>query len=230
MPPNGPGVVVGERVVDPHRAGPDLAHAAHRGLEVARVDVRAEPEAGRVRQRDRLVERVHRHDRRHRPEGLLAQQRRSSAGAPVTTAGEKKCPRVEAGAVAADHQLGAGRHGRLHLRLHLRRAAGADTIGPDVGRLRPADRRRAASRVYVDELRDEVVVDLARDVEALGRRAHLAGVQVRRPGAAAGGDLDVAGHVRAHDERVLAAHLEVHPRHPLGARARRPSCRSPPSR
>ena len=38
-----PGVVVGQRVVDPHGAGTDLAHAAHGGLEVAGVDVRAQP-------------------------------------------------------------------------------------------------------------------------------------------------------------------------------------------
>ena len=41
-----PGVVVGQRIVDPHGAGSDLTQAADRSLEVARVDVRAEAEAG----------------------------------------------------------------------------------------------------------------------------------------------------------------------------------------
>ena len=71
-----------------------------------------------------------------------------------------------------------------------------------------------------DERVDEVVVDLALDVEALGRRAHLAGVEERGPRAAASGDLDLGRHVGADDERVLAAELEVHagdpPRRALG--------------
>src|SRR5690349_23813225 len=70
-----PGVVVGQRVVDPDRAGLQLAHAAEDGLEVARVDVGAEPEARRVRELDRLVERAHRNDRRDRAERLLGEQR-----------------------------------------------------------------------------------------------------------------------------------------------------------
>src|SRR4029450_4228889 len=40
-----PGVVVGERVVEPDRSGLDLAHAAHDGLQIACVDVGAEAEA-----------------------------------------------------------------------------------------------------------------------------------------------------------------------------------------
>lgn len=62
-------------------------------------------------------------------------------------------------------------------------------------------------------------------VEALGRRADLAGVEVGRPRAPARRDLDVdlAGHVGTDDERVLAAELEVDP---LGAAQRDP----PPGR
>ena len=72
----------------------------------------------------------------------------------------------------------------------------------------------------LDEHFHELVVQLARHVEALGRGAHLPGVQVGGPGAALGRHLHLAGHVGADDERVLAAHLEVHPRHALGARRR----------
>src|ERR687896_875228 len=44
------GVVVRQRVVEPDRPRPDLAHAAEDRVQVARVDVAAEPEAGRVRE------------------------------------------------------------------------------------------------------------------------------------------------------------------------------------
>ena len=69
----------------------------------------------------------------------------------------------------------------------------------------------------LDEGGDVVVEDLLGDVEALGRGADLAGVEEGGPGAAAGGDLELRGDVGADDEGVLAAHLEVHPRHPPGA-------------
>src|ERR687896_1474970 len=68
------GVVVRQRVVEPDRPRPDLAHAAEDRVQVARVDVAAEPEAGRVRELDRLVERAHADDRRDRAERLLAQE------------------------------------------------------------------------------------------------------------------------------------------------------------
>ena len=76
---------------------------------------------------------------------------------------------------------------------------------------------------------DERVVDVGVDVEALGARAHLAGVEVGGPGAAAGDGLDLVGDVGADDERVLAAELEVDPGDALGRDAsdrlagRRPS-------
>src|SRR4051794_14157404 len=57
-----PGVVVGQRVVEPDRARLDLAHAAEDRPQVARVDVGAEAEARAVGELDRLVERAHRHD------------------------------------------------------------------------------------------------------------------------------------------------------------------------
>ena len=69
----------------------------------------------------------------------------------------------------------------------------------------------------VGERLQVVVVDVVEDVEALGRGADLARVQECCPGAAAGGDVDLLGDVGADDERVLAAHLEVDARDPLGA-------------
>ena len=71
----------------------------------------------------------------------------------------------------------------------------------------------------VDEGVEVVVVDVLHDVEALGRGADLAGVEEGGPGAAPRRDLDLAGDVRADDERVLAAHLEVDARDALRARA-----------
>ena len=109
------GVVVGQRVVEPDRARLDLAHAAHDGLEVARVDVGAEPVARRVRQLDRLVER--RAPARSARPGRRSPRAagRSRAGAPVTTAGAKKWPRSLPAVVAAGHELGARGDRRLDL-------------------------------------------------------------------------------------------------------------------
>ena len=75
------------------------------------------------------------------------------------------------GAVGADQQLGAGGHGALDLRLDLGALAG-DTIGPTS--VDSSSGSPTRSPRVLDEGRDEVVVDLARDVEALGRGADLA--------------------------------------------------------
>ena len=187
------GVVVGQRVVDPDRAGPQLAHAADGGLEVAGVDVGAEAELGPVGQLDRLVERADPDDRRHRAEGLLAQQRRVRRGADDDGGGEEVAALLAA-VVAADQDLGAGRGRGLELGDHLRPLRVGDHR-PDVGR----DLERVAedeAAGVLDEGLDVVVVDLVGDVEALGRGADLAGVEERRPGAAAGGDLELAGRRR----------------------------------
>ncbi len=76
----------------------------------------------------------------------------------------------------------------------------------------------------LDESIDVVVVDVLHHVEALGGGADLPGVQIRGPGAAAGGDPEVIGRgdVGADDEWVLATHLEVDPRDALGAGQRHP--------
>ncbi len=76
---------------------------------------------------------------------------------------------------------------------------------------------RTRLRVCSTKALDVVVEDVLGHVEALGRGADLAGVEEGRPGAAPGGDLDLGGDVRADDEGVLAAHLQVHACHPLGA-------------
>ncbi len=93
---------------------------------------------------------------------------------------------------------------------------GSETIGPmSVATSKGSPRTRP--RVCSTKALDVVVEDLLGDVEALGRGADLAGVEEGSPGAAAGGDLHLRRDVGADDEGVLAAHLEVHPRHPLGA-------------
>ena len=95
------------------------------------------------------------------------------------------------------------------------RCAGRDHRA-DVGRgvERIADHQRTG---VVGERLEVVVVDVVENVEALGRGADLAGVQERSPGAALGRDLDLFGDVRADDERVLAAHLQVDAGDSLGA-------------
>jgi hypothetical protein len=74
-----------------------------------------------------------------------------------------------------------------------------------------------------DERRKVVLVDVTHHVEALGRRAHLAGVQIRGPRPAARRDVDRVGDVGADDERVLAAQLQIHAGDPLRAHGRDPA-------
>ena len=147
------GVVVGQRVVEPDRAGLDLAHAAHDRLEVARVDVAAEPVARRVRELDRLVEARTGTIGATGP-NVSSRSRSVSAGAPVTTAGAKKWPGPVPRAVAAGHELGARRDRALDLRRDLLALARRDHRA-DVGvrvervaeheRARVVDERRAKS-------------------------------------------------------------------------------------
>ena len=217
------GVVVGQRVVDPDRAGAQLARRS------------GSPSRGRACRRWRRARTAcrwrARSPRRGRFTGTIgatgpnvsSRSRSVSAGAPVTTAGRVVVAALVAGAVAADEQLRAGRHRGVDLRAHLVALGGADHRA-DVGRRveRVADPQRLR---VVDERVQEVVVDLALHVEALGARAHLAGVQERGPGAAARRDLDLGRDVGADDERVLAAHLEVHARRRASPPARRSACR-----
>ena len=207
-------VVVRQRVVEPDRAGLDLAHAAEDRVEILRVHVAAEAEAGRVGELDRLVEARDRHERGDRAEGLLAEQ----VGLRRSARDDRR--RVEvalarAGAVAAGEELRAGLDRRVDLGRNLL-ALACRNEWPDVGgrieRVAELERVRV-----VDEGRGEVVEHRLEDVEALGRGADLARVQEGRPGAALGRDLDVLGDVLADDERILAAQLEVDARDAFGA-------------
>ena len=121
---------------------------------------------------------------------VSSRSRSVSAGAPVTTAGAKKWPRSLAAVAAAGDELGAGGDRRLDLvddLLALRRRDHRADVGVGVGRV--ADHQRVG---VLDEGGDVVVVDVLHHVEALGRGADLARVEVGGPGAAAGGDLDPA--------------------------------------
>ncbi len=213
----GPGVVVGQGVVEPDRAGLDLAHAAKDVLQVPGVDVRAQAELCPVRELDRLVERLDGDDGRNGSERLLAKEVRLGSE-PGYDGRREEVPALMPGPVAARQDLGAGRNGGLDLcddLLALDRGDHRADVGCPIGRVADHERVRV-----LDERGDVVVVDVLHDVEALGRRAHLSRVQVRRPGAAARGHLDLGGDVRADDEGVLAAHLQVHARHAVDARGR----------
>jgi hypothetical protein len=70
------------------------------------------------------------------------------------------------------------------------------------------DRREQASRV-VDERLDVAVEDVVEDVEALRRCAYLSGIEVGRPRSALRRDVEPIGDVRADDERILSAELEI---------------------
>ena len=161
----------------------------------------------------------HRHDRRDRSERLLAQQRGLGRRAGHHRRRHEPALRV-ARVVAAEHDLRARADRRLELALDLRALRLGDHR-PHVGVVgeRVADAQRAR---VLDERGQEVVVDRVVDVEALRGRAHLSGVQVRRPRAAARGDLDLRRHVGADDERVLATELEVDARDAVDAGVRDP--------
>ena len=66
------GVVVGERIVDPERAGLDFLHRLERPGQVARVDVRAETELRSRGERNRFVGVPDHLNRRNRPEHFFA--------------------------------------------------------------------------------------------------------------------------------------------------------------
>ena len=105
--------------------------------------------------------------------------------------------------------LGARGDGRLDLASTTFARCAAETIGPDVGRRDPCGSPTRSAAVCVDERgrrsRRRRRVD---DVEALGRGADLAGVQVARPRRRRARRRR-GRRRRADDERVLAAHLEV---------------------
>ena len=117
--------------------------------------------------------------------------------------------------VAPDHDLGAGGHRGLELVADLLPLTAGDH-GPDV-RVRLERVAHAKAPGVFDERLQVVVVDVGHHVEALGGGADLAGVEERGPCPSFGGDVDPLGDVRAHDEGILAAHLQVDPRDPLGA-------------
>src|SRR5262245_5201038 len=121
----GTGVVVGQGVVEPHRAGLHLSHAAQDGPEVLGVDVRSEPVGGGVGELDRLVQISYPNEWSNRAEGLLAQQvglRRCSGD---DGGGEEMAPLLPR-RIAADDQLGAGPNRRLDLVGHLPALIGGD--------------------------------------------------------------------------------------------------------
>src|SRR3954469_8816530 len=156
-------------LVEADHAGVELLDHAERAVDVLRVDVGDQAVLGVVRRGDRLVlvgEAAHRRDR---AEDLLAQQL-----GPVGDVGEHGGLVEVAGAVdalAADEHLRPLAHRVL------------DEVG-DLGALVVVDERPdldvglgAAADLQIADLRGQLlgerVGDLARDVEAVGRRARL---------------------------------------------------------
>ena len=124
---------------------------------------------------------------------------------------------------AAEHQLRLGLerpvdHALDLVGLGLRdERAHVEVVG--VGRVAPLDRLH-----LVAERGDELVVDRGPGDHAAGRGAVLAGVPVARALEGLGRELDVG--VVEHDDRRLAAELEVEPLDGARRRARRCACRS----
>ncbi len=69
----------------------------------------------------------------------------------------------------------------------------------------------------LDEPLGKRIGDRVDDVEALGRRADLARIEIARPHRTARGDIEVG--VLADDEGIDAARLEIHPLQRIGGDA-----------
>jgi hypothetical protein len=202
-PAEGAGVVVGQRVVDPHRA--DL-HALVEALDAQRVrgpKDRPEPHLRGVHPRDRLVEPVVGRHGDGRAERLLTHD--DHVVVDVDEHGGFEEPSVALRGAATGHHPCAGGDGLRDVLGDL----GAERCGgerSDVGALLEAVAEPQRAHLRGEPL-DELVAHRLRDEHALGGGADLTGVDERRVGQR----VDGAGDVRigCDDERVLAAELEV---------------------
>ena len=202
----GPRVVVGQRVVDPERAGLDELHRAHRDAEVFGVDRRTEPELGVIGEADRFVGIPHHGHRQNRSEDLLAGRQ-----AAVPHAGQQSRLEEMAGqavrleAPSAAQEFSALGDGARHLprdALRRRRANQRSDVGVRVHRVAD-DQRIDLGRGAADELRGDRLLD----IDALRGGAHLPGVQHARPHHARYRDIEV--RVPEHEEGIDRAELEV---------------------
>ena len=114
-PAERPRVVVGQRVVEPHRAGLDLAHAAHDVL-AGRACRRWRPGRSGSSSQARSPRRGSTPARSARPGPNVSSRSSSvSSGAPVTTAGAKKWPALPSRVRPAGEQRGPGADRALDL-------------------------------------------------------------------------------------------------------------------
>ncbi len=188
-------------VVDGDDARHQLALQPPRRLLASRPAARGEAVRAVVREPDGLVERVHRQDRQHGPEGLLAQDRHRVVhvhqdGGRVEEAGAR-------GGRASGQRAGALRQRVCHVlldrpslplegeRAHL---AASPLHGP---------LQRAG---LLEHLREEGVLHLLLDVDPLDRGAGLSRVHEGGPHDALRRPVEVG--VAADDRRVLAAELQ----------------------
>ena len=216
------------RQVDHHHAGLAVALEVRRVFQARRADAGRQAELGVVGDRQRLVVVLDADDVGDRPEDLLARDAHL-----VGRLGEQRRLQVEAGRLAVEQLAAPGELGALVLGdLDVLQVLVELALVDD-----RADMRAGLERVVDDEALqalgqrlDEAVVDAGLHDQARGRGAALAGGEEGAVDGAFDRDLQVG--VVEHDERVLAAHLELHLLHRLGRDAGlRPPCgRSRPSR
>ena len=190
-------------VVDRDDAGQELALEPPRRLLAARPAARGEAVRAVVREADRLVERVHHHDRQHGPEGLLPHDRHGVVHV------HEDGGRVEEAGAGGDGAAGEDARALRHRVRHVLLDDPALPLEGQGAHVAPARGRGEPNPAgLLEHLREERLRHRLLDVDALDRGAGLPGVQEGGPRDSLRGAVEVG--VAADDRGVLAAELEDH--------------------
>src|SRR2546427_3483733 len=199
------GIVVGQRIVDPERAGRDPFHGLHGPLHVVGVDVCAQSISGIIRQLDGVVDVANSHDGEDRAKSLGLDQSHllpyiHHDGWFVKESlfeNGRSTPTRENPRAISDGFF----HARMYV-LELCQINGWPDVGIWVHPVAQFQRTRKS-----DDAVGEIVRDGLEYIEAFRSRAELTRIQIRCPTRWTRDDFQIG--ITAHDEGIVAPKLEM---------------------